>query len=1056
MKKIIFLLLLIIPGIAFAQEYVITGKVTDAKDGSPLLGVVIQTQAKTGTTTDFDGSYKIKANKGDRLTFSYVGMLKKTVTVESNHVINVEMEETDIDLEGIVVVGYGTMKKSDLTGSVSQIGKNRLSESVVTNIDQILQGRAAGVQVQANSGAPGAANSIRIRGITSLTQDNEPLYIIDGVRISGSGVDIVGFDWAGGTSGQTKVNPLSSIAPSDIVSIDILKDASACAIYGAAGANGVVLVTTKRGSKGHSNISYDGSVSYQVSPGSYDMLDLHQYAQLQQQLYAENFLTSINPAYMDISLLGKGTDWQDAVTKNAWMQNHNVSFNGGTDKTQYFMSVGHTNQDGILLSSDFKRYTGRINLDSEFNKYVKVGASLSFSRTDESVVHNDGIDGLIMQAALILPSVPIYGFDGNYAGPETTEGSTMYNPVALTKEQDNKLRRDRIMGNAYAQITFTKDLNLRSEYSFNTGNGISKNFKPSYKYGILENTNTMMMQREEHDTYWDWKNYANYSHSFNKHNISLMAGTEASKSMWESMSLSKEQLTNNTIHVITEAGVNKNSYGWKGVTTNVSFFGRVNYNFDQRYLLTATLRSDGSSKFGSNNRWGYFPSFAGAWRINSEKFMESTKDWLSNLKLRLGYGVVGNSNISNYLYGSVMKDKLAWSGTSYRMANNANPDLKWEKSVQYNSGLDIGLFNGRIDIAVDAYYKTTKDLLLRPSTSPILGGSADKDIQTAMMNIGKVENKGFDITINTHNITGQDFNWKSNLVFSMNRNKVKAMDEYNTPIYNNLYWYGGFATATMITVGRPVGVFYGYMTDGLYKDADDVKNSPRPKGNSIHQVSGTWVGDVKFKDISAPNGTPDGVIDEYDQMVIGNPNPDFTFGFTNTFNYKNWELGIGLTGSIGADILNFARVKTEAMQTPWDNQNVSVLERAQLGYHDGVYDPTNVDNCYIVNSGATLPRWSGNDNNGNARMSDRWIEDGSYLRIQNISLGYVLPKHLLKKIGVENMKVYLNAQNVHTFTNYSGLDPEIGSFNQQAGVSNVDMGRYPTPRVFTLGTNITF
>lgn len=1059
MRKILFLLLLIcmVPCAMYAQSYQISGKVTDAKDGSPMPGVTVQTQTKVGVMTDFDGNYTIKANKGDVLTYSFIGMTPQSVKVESDKPINVALQEDNVALEEVVVVGYGTMKKSDLTGSVSSLSADRLKESVITNLDQALQGRVAGVQVASNSGAPGAATSIRIRGASSINLTNEPLYVIDGVPMSGAGSSTVGFSWSGGSNGQNVVNPLSAIAPSDILSIDVLKDASAAAIYGSAGANGVVIVTTKRGNKGRTNITYDGSISLQSPIDKLDMMNLRQYGTYQQQLYNEGFLPNVDQAYLDPSLLGKGTNWQDAVMDNAWMQNHSLSLNGGTDKTQYLASISYTNQDGILLNSDFERFTGRVNVDNEFNKYIKVGASLSYSRTDESIINNDGINGVVMQAALMSPAVPVYDFDGNYAGPETVNGSSIYNPVALTKDQINTLRRERVIANIYGQFTLNQYLNFRSEVGIDGSNSTNKGFKPSYEYGQLKNTNVMIMQNEAHSLYWNWMNYATYNQTFDKHSINFMAGTEASKSSWESLQLQKDQLSSNDIHVIGSDGKFVASNGTKDSSAKVSVFGRANYNFDNRYLLTATLRADGSSRFGVNHRWGYFPSFAAAWRISSEKFMEETQNWLSNLKLRLGYGMNGNDGLPTYRYGSTMQAFQTVFGTAYRMSNNANPDLKWEASVQYNGGIDLGLFNNRVNLTVDTYYKTTKDLLLQPSVSPVLGGLGWTDIQTPWMNIGKVENRGLDISLNTHNIAGKDFNWTSALSFSLNRNKVKELDDLGTPSYGRLDWYAAFQSVSMISVGQPIGVFYGYKTDGLYKDAEDLRNSAKPEGVEIHRTTGAWVGDVKFKDISGPNGVPDGIINEYDQTVIGDPNPDFTFGFSNTFNYKDWELGIGLTGSVGGDILNYVRVKTEGVMSQWDNQSTTVLNRAQLGYVNGnKYDVANVDNSYIINPNATLPRWSGNDINGNNRMSDRWIEDGSYLRIQNISLAYNLPKIWLKKTGISNCKLYFNVQNVYTFTGYSGLDPEIGSYNQQAGLSNVDMGRYPSPRVFTLGANVTF
>ncbi|MDD3320973.1 MAG: TonB-dependent receptor [Paludibacter sp.] len=1061
-RKINFLLVLLLFGVCLVsaqQNLSVSGVVTDASDGSPMIGVSVLVKGTTmGTVTDLNGKYSLSIPQGSTLVFSYIGMEKQEIAAKVK-VLNVKLQSDSRLLNEVVAIGYGTMKKSDLTGSVSNLSGDKLSESIVTNVDQILQGRVAGVQVQANSGAPGAVNSIRIRGVTSLNNSNEPLYIIDGIPVSGAGTSTMGFDWSGGSNGQNQANPLSNISPNDIASMDILKDASATAIYGAAGANGVVIITTKRGSKGIAKISYDGYAAVQVRAGKMDMMNLQQFGTYQQQLYNEGFLPNVDVAYLDPSLLGKGTDWQDAVTQNAWVQNHNLSYSGGNEKTQYAFSLGYTGQDGMLITSKFSRYTGRMNLDTEFNKYIKIGTTMSFARTDEAIINNDGINGVVMQAALMSPSVPVYDFDGNYAGPETVNGSSIYNPVALTKDMSNTLLRDRIMGNVYAQITFNKYVNLRSELGFDNSSNIGKGFKPSYEYGQLKNTDIIIRQQEEHSLYWIWKNYATYNQSFGKHNFNVMAGNEISKSAWEGIVLQKNNLTSNDIRVIGVDGTYTPSAGWKDAATSVSVYGRANYNYADRYLLTATLRGDASSKFGANYKWGYFPSFAAAWRVTSEEFMLSTQDWLSNFKVRAGYGQVGNSNIGTYLYGSTMRALPTWAGTGYRMANNANPNLKWEASEQLNGGIDLGLFNNRIDLTVDLYYKTTKDLLLQPSVSPVLGGSEFKDIATPTLNMGKVDNKGIDIALKTRNIEGKSFKWNTSLVVSMNRNEVKELDALGTPIYGKLDWYSAFQTVSVIKLGQPIGVFYGYKTDGLYVDAEDVINSPRPKNVDVNRTTGAWVGDVKFKDLSGPDGTPDGVIDEYDQTIIGNPNPDFTFGFTNSFTYKNWDLGIGITGSYGADILNYVRVKTEGLMSQWDNQAVSTLNRALLGYTDG--DNTNVtdvNNSYITNalSNPTIPRWSGNDINGNNRMSDRWIEDGSYLRIQNISLSYTMPKEWIKPIDVSNVKLYVNAQNVYTFTKYSGLDPEIGSYKQQAGLSNVDMGRYPSPRVFTFGANITF
>ncbi|MDR1973885.1 MAG: TonB-dependent receptor [Bacteroidales bacterium] len=1069
MKKIISLTLALVLGFCALAQREVTGRVTNAQDGSPMVGATVKVKGtSSGTVTDVDGYYKLQLTGGsDLIEVSSVGFKTREIQLQPGQTdLNISLGSGNEMLGEIVVVGYGTMKKSDLTGAVGGISGDQLRENPTVNLDQGLQGRIAGVQVQANSGQPGAATSVRIRGVNSITGNNEPLYVIDGIPMSGQGTSTVSMEWMGGSGGQNVANPLAAIAPSDIASIVVLKDASAAAIYGSAGANGVIIVTTKRGQKGGLRISYDGSVALQVRPGKLSIMDLQQFGEYQKSLYDEGFLPNIENAFRDPSILGKGTDWQDEVTKNAWMHNHAFSASGGTEKTQYSLSLGYTNQDGIMLNTNFERYTARVSVDNEFNRWVKVGGTLSYARTDENIVNNDGIYGLVMNSSLMSPAVPVYDFDGNYAGPNTTSGSSVYNPVAMTKDIINNFIRDRLMGNVYGQLNLGKYVTFRTEFGMDMNHNKNLNFIPSYKYGQLNNTNIRIMQQEDNSLFWNWQNYITYNQSFGKHNVTIMVGSETKRSSWNGTQIVKEQLTSNDIHVVTSDGEFKSNNGWKDASSNVSFFGRANYNYDDRYLLTATMRGDASSRFGSNNKWGYFPSAAAAWRISQETFMEGSKNWLSNLKLRLGYGWNGNDDIGTYLYGSTLRSFPTWLGTGYRLANTPNPDLKWETAIQYNAGLDFGLFNQRVDLTVDVYYKTTKDLLLRPSISPVLGGTDVEndnhwyDISPSMMNVGKVENKGIDIALSTHNVAGKDFNWYSNIVVSVNRNKVLALDANNTPIYGSLQQmtFGGwFKTASVITVGQPIGVFYGYVTDGLYKDADDLQNSAKPTGIGIHRTTGAWIGDVKFKDLSGPNGVPDGVIDEYDQTIIGDPNPDFTFGFNNTFIYKGWELNIGLTGAVGGEILNYTRVKTEGLTSIWDNQNVSVLDRAQLGYLDGDNtNVSNVDNSYIMNPEATIPRFSGNDLNGNNRMSDRWIEDGSYLRIQNISLGYNFPKEWLKKAYITSLKLYFNAQNVWTFSKYSGLDPEIGSYKQNALYTNIDLGRYPTPRTFTLGVNISF
>ena len=1058
--KPLVVLLLAMLSLGMRAQVTVSGTVLDSA-GETLIGVtILEKGTNVGSTTNFDGQYTIKVKSSKSvLVFSYVGMDNQEVPVNGRTTIDVTMKDSSLALEEVVVVGYGTQKKSDLTGSVASLSEDQMRQTIVTNADQMLQGKVAGVQVTQNSGAPGGATSIRIRGASSLNSSNEPLYVIDGVPMSGSAGSIGGFDWAGGTNGQTTVNPLAAIAPSDIVSIDVLKDASACAIYGAAGANGVVIVTTRRGSAGRANITYDGYVAWQKTAKRLNMMDLRQYAQYQQSLYSEGVIgdSNFDKTYSDISLLGPGTDWQDEIFRTAVMHSHQVGVNGGNDKTTYAASAGYMNQQGIIIGSDFNRFNARLNIDNNFTQWLKVGASLAYTRTNEKITRNDGSDGVIMQSMTMMPSVPVRDFDGNWAGPSTVNGSSQWNPVALAMQTNNTLLRQRIMGNFYGEAKFLKYLTFRAEFAFDASQNRNKSYIPRYLFGVVSNDINQMMQREEHSWFWMQKDYITYRQLFaEKHNLTVMAGFEASKSSWEGTQLIKKNFTTDIINVMTEDGEYVSNSGWKDAASSASFFGRVNYDFDSRYLITATIRADGSSKFGPSNKWGYFPSVAAAWRISQEKFLQDVQ-WLNNLKLRLGYGQVGNSNIDTYRYASAMMSMLTPHGTAYFPQNLSNPNLKWESSEQFNVGIDFGAFNNRVEFTVDFYKKQTKDLLMQVFTPSHIASNDYQTILNPYANIGKTQNIGVDVQINIRPVVTNNFFWLSSITMSHNKNKVVALNDDSQVLYGAVDWWAPFQTATMFKVGQPMGVFYGYQTCGLFANEADIlthatqTGGGTPYANKIDRESGAWVGDIKFVD---QNG--DGVINDADQVVIGDPNPTLTYGWTNTFTWKEWELNVGLTGQFGGDILNWARYKTEGLTSIWDNQDVRVLNRAKYGFYDPSGSKTDISNIYLLDGSNGLPRFSNLDGNGNNRMSDRWLEDGTYLRIQNISLAYNLPHKWGKKAGLSMAKIYFNVQNVYTFTKYTGYDPEIGAYNQSALLQNIDRGRYPTPRIFTLGLNLSF
>lgn len=1037
----------------------VKGVVRDAI-GENVIGCSVRIKGvqKAAAVTDVNGKFSINVpNKNATLVFSSIGMKTQEVKLEGRTELSIKMEDNNT-LNEAVVVGYGTAKRSDITGSVASLTGDQLKQNIVVNADQMLQGKVAGVQVTQNSGQPGAATSIRIRGAASITSSNEPLYIIDGVQMSTAGSEIGGFDWAGGTNGQNKVNPLASIAPSDIVNITVLKDASACAIYGAAGANGVVIVETRRGKKGHTSISYDGYVGWQQTAKRLDMMNLRQYAQYQKQLLDEGILTNSNmdEAFLDPSLLGKGTDWQDEIFRTAFQQSHQVNLNGGNDKTTFSASAGWMQQDGIIIGSDFDRFNSRFNFDSQFTNWLKVGGSLAYTRTNEKVTLNDGSDGVIMQAMTMMPHIPVRDFDGNWAGPETTSGSSTWNPVALALDKNNTLLRQRINGSFYGSIDFLKHFNFRVEYAFDASNNLNKSYIPRYSFGAVSNDINQMYQREDHSFFWMQKDYATYHQVFaQKHDVQVMAGFEVSKSSWEGTSLIKKNFTTDNLQIMGTDGEYVSNQGWKDAASTASAFARFNYGFDNRYLATFTMRADGSSKFGPDNKWGYFPSAALAWRVNQEHFLKDV-DWINNLKLRLGWGRVGNSNIDTYLYSAAMNSLKTPHGTAYFPKNLSNSKLKWETSEQFNVGVDFSVLKNRIELTFDWYRKESRDLLLQIFTPDFLASNDYMTILAPTANIGKTRNTGFDVSLNVRPVVTRNFNWNSNITLSHNKNEVVSLNDNTQVMYGNVDWWAEFQTATMIKVGQPMGVFYGYIADGLFKNAEEIRNHATQVGegaynNKIDKTTGVWVGDMKFRDLN-----DDGIIDTKDQTVIGDPNPDFTFGFTNTFSYKDFDLTIGLTGAVGGDILNWARYKTEGMNSIWDNQSTDVMKRAQYAYNDGNAANQQIDNIYLANPGTDMPRFSSLDINRNNRMSTRFIEDGTYLRVQTLSLAWNVPENFCKSMHLSTAKVYFNVQNLCTITGYSGYDPEIGAYNQSSLLQNIDRGRYPTPRSYTLGLNLTF
>lgn len=1032
---------IIIPLSAQNTGNIVSGQITDKATGETLAGVSIVIKGSTiGASSDGNGRYSINVAKGKTLVFSYVGFNTYEVEVTQS-TINVTLEENTKLLNEVVVVGYGTMKRSDLTGSVVSVTADDISKSVSTSLDQALQGRAAGVMVTQNSGAPGGGISVSIRGTNSFS-GNEPLYVIDGIAFDGN------------TNENTSV--LSSINPSDIVSMEILKDASATAIYGTRAANGVVMITTKRGQSGKTKVSYEGYLGLQQLPKKLEVLNLPEYARYQ-NLRADVLGFGAREEFADPSLLSEGTNWQDEIFRSALMHNHQLSILGGSQTNKFAITGGFLNQEGIAIGSNFERYSLRMNLETKANNWLSMGVNAYAAHTKQiNTVDNGDIISLAIRQ---LPEVPAKNPDGSWGTQqENMYGTYFSNPIAEALMRENYNKGSMLNANIFTDITPLEGLVLRVEgnASFNYNN--SYQFTPSYNFGLY-NQLSSASRSANNGSYMSFKTYMTYSKKINSiHDFSIMAGHEAQENKWEALSGSRTDFFLNSVHELDagDALTAKNASS-RGSSALESYYGRLNYGFDDRYLLTATLRRDGSSNFGPDNRWAMFPSIAAAWKMKNEGFLKNVSV-VDNLKLRLGWGLVGNQSAASYSYGVKMSPAASIWGTGFYPGNFANDELKWEKTNSYNVGVDLNLFKNRVEFIVDGYIKNIDNLLMEAQLPDYVSGL----ISSPWVNAGSMTNKGLEFTLNTVNIDTKDFYWKSSLTLSFNRNKVTDLYTETAAIAGII----GSETFTYTQVGQPVGQFYGYKVKGMFNTESDFYQKDKygnfildengnkrqvaiPKDKTIG-TNGVWIGDFIFEDKDG-----NGIIDEQDRDFIGNPEPKFTFGINNSFSYKNFDLNIFLNGVYGNKIYNQMRKRfTNPMNNSGmlkETTGIAIIERIDP---NGSFQ--DISNVRVANPGAKVQRITASDTNDNSRMSDRFIEDGSYLRIKNISLGYTFPKKVLSKLQFENLRVYMNIQNLYTFTKYKGYDPEIGAYYQNVVTKGIDHARYPSQRIYTFGLNLTF
>lgn len=1048
-----------------AQKVPVSGTVSDQT--GPVIGAsVIEKGTTNGTMTDNDGHFTLTVSKGGVIEISSIGYKTQEITVGAQTNFTVTLSEDNEFLDEVVVVGYGSMKKSDLAGASVSMKESDLKGSIISSLDQSLQGRAAGVTAVTTSGAPGSSSSIRVRGQATINANAEPLYVIDGVIVQGggnTGADF-GLGDALGNGKVSTISPLSTINPADIVSMEILKDASATAIYGAQGANGVVLITTKHGKSGEAKFSYDGMVAMSRQAVRLNMMNLREYAQYYNEMIEEGDIYETNSYYATPSLLGKGTNWQDEIFRTAWQHQHQLSAQGGSDKVQYYVSGSYMDQQGTIIGSNFNRFSVRTNLDAQLKKWLKLGVNATYAITNDNLKLADSNQGLIYYSLTTIPDIPVYDVNGNYSST-IREGYTSPNPVALAMMDEILLKRKKLSGNIYAELTPIKHITWRTELGFDMGESDANRYKPMVDLGGWVRSQNSISYQKNSNYFWQLKNYLTYANQWGKHSVTAMVGQECWESKWNYLSGSNTDLPSDEVHNVALAtGTPSISSGF-GSSSMASFFTRETYNYGDRYLGAYTYRYDGSSNFGPKNRWAGFHSVALAWRFSNEKFFEPVKKVIDNGKLRLGWGQTGNSSIGSYAWGAAITRMPSALGMGFRPSNIPNTSIRWESQEQYNVGLDLGFFDGRLNLTVDAYYKRSDDMLMSMQLPSYMGtqGNGSSKLQAPKGNYGSIENKGLEITLDAHPVQLKNFSWDSNFQISFNKNKLLSLSDTENATLVGCGQWGDVVCVSEI--GKPLYNFYGYKVEGVYKDLDDIQNSAKPakypsdgvfsRGNTV------WVGDIKYKDVDE-----NGIIDERDRTDLGSPLPKFTFGWTNTFRYKNLDLSIFLNGSYGNKVMNYNSLTLTHMNSTWTNQLQSVVsKRARLEpidptivYADGSKWFDHIDNVRVKNPGTKIPHTSINDPNDNDRISDRYVEDGSFLRIKNITLGYTFPKALLNKAKIENLRVYVNIQNLYTFTKYTGYDPEVGASTQDSSglTYGLDNGRYPSPAMYSFGLNITF
>ena len=1021
------------PLLALAQN-LITGHITDVRSGEPLIGasVIVKSEKGQGVVTDIDGKFSLQTKVEAPLTLrvEYVGYRPLDVDVyDFEEPVEIALVDNANKINEVVVVGYGTQKRIELTSSISTVGKDVLNQPL-SSVENALQGAVAGLNVSTTSGQPGAVSNIRIRGGNSITGGNEPLYVIDGLIVYNDASSTK----TGAAGNDASLDPLAFLNPSDIESIEVLKDVSATAIYGTRGANGVIIITTKKGSHGRNTINYSGTFGWSSAAKKLDFLNAQQFTELYNELNPSGPLSAPTASY----------DWQDAALRNAFTQDHQISFTGGDEISRYSISGGFKDQQGIIIGTDLKRYTGRINYERNLSQRLLVGINASGAYSNLSGLRNvdHGNSGQTAKwaanswmSALITPSTqPIYNADGSYNYAVTPisqdifvrDGQTVVgNPISDLNDIQTSTTNTRVIANAYAEWEVIDHLKLKANVGADLSNTKENNYSPSYTTTGLEYHGVASVG-DNRTNVWQAEFTANYDKTFkNLHHINLLAGYTTQRTDRSGFATTVRNFANDaTGYNNLSAGSDLyRSTSEATISTLQSVLGRANYSYDSRYNASLTLRADGSSRFAQNHKWGWFPSVGFSWNIDKEKFIHFGKD-VDFLQLRLSAGVVGNQEIGDYQFGanvSPTSTPFIYNGqetVAYYIVNKANPDLKWEKTASYNAGISSGFFKGRLNVTFDAYYKKTTDLLLQVPVEGVTGYA------TSLRNIGAVTNKGVELEVGAILLDRKDLKWNVNASIAHNKNEVTSLGRASSIIPSISGATLGYISPLIVAVGEPLGTFYGYQFKGIVQSEEQAATLTPQTINKLEP------GNPYYEDV---NG--DGVVNTEDQTTLGNSQPKFTYGLNSTLKYKNWDLFVNFAGSYGNKLYNGLATRLTKGSTYYNSLAV-VADR---------WTPTNPSN--------TVQKAS---NDLTVVSDSRYVEDASYLRVKNIQLGYTLAVPQITKDA--RLRLYVSLQNFFTITNYSGYDPEggrNGSDDQSALYQGIDMATYPTAKTVLFGVNVT-